>query len=91
MTAIEQALGFGFLEIDDFRHQKPLPLYAGLGQHGLHALIDQPLMRRVLVDNDDTVRSLGDDIGLVHLRPGRTERPVRCRGLGQFTSAMGVV
>ena len=36
-------------------------------------------MRRVLVDDDDAVSRLGDDVGLVQLRPRRAERTRRGR------------
>ena len=34
-------------------------------------------MRGVLVDDDDAVAGLGDDVGLVHLRPRRAEGVVQ--------------
>jgi len=36
----------------------------------------------VLVDDDDAVRRLRDDVGLVQLRPGGAERRLRRRGIG---------
>jgi hypothetical protein len=45
------------------------------------ALVDQPLMRRVLIDDDDSGLGLGDDVILVQLRRAapRGERVAGCR------------
>ena len=61
-------------QVDDLRDEQDLAGDAVLGERPLHALIDQPLMRRVLVDDDQPVLGLGDDVGLVDLRPRRAER-----------------
>ena len=45
-----------------------------MAERCLHALIDQSLMRRVLVDDNDRLRGLRDDVILVHLRPHGTKR-----------------
>lgn len=39
----------------------------------LHGALD-PLVGRVLIDNDDPVRRLGDAVGLVNLRPSDAQR-----------------
>ena len=40
-------------------------------------------MGGMLVDDDDPVLRLGDDIGLVQLRAGNAQRPVRRRSLSR--------
>ena len=42
----------------------------------LHALVDDALMRGVLVDDDQAVARLRHDVGLVHLRARGAERPL---------------
>ena len=37
-------------------------------------LVDQPLMRRMLVDDDERIPGLRDDVVLMHLRARRTQR-----------------
>ena len=52
----------------------------------LHALVDQPLVRGVLIDDHQPVAGLRDDVGVVHLRARGAERTVEHvgRGLGHF-------
>src|SRR6185503_14093014 len=53
---------------------------AAIGESALQALIDQALMRGVLIDDDERILGLGDDEGVVDLRPRgseRIERPLR--------------
>ena len=56
------------VELDDFRQQQCLASDAMPRQRRLHALIDQPLMRRMLIDDDQAVAGLRHDviIGLSH-------------------------
>ena len=61
------------IEIDDERGQKRLPLDSARLSLTLEPLIDDALMRRVLVDDDHAVLRLGDDVVLVHLRARRAE------------------
>ena len=70
---VEQRRGVG-IEVDDERRQQRLALDRALLALALELLIDDALMRRVLVDNDDAVPGLGDDVVLVHLRPRRAKR-----------------
>ena len=70
---VDQRRGVG-IEIDDQRRQQHLPLDPALLALKLEPLIDDALMRRVLVDDDDAVSGLGDDVVLVHLRPRRAKR-----------------
>ena len=62
------------VEIDHHRRQQRLPLDRAALALTLELLVDDALVRRVLVDDDDAVRGLGDDVILVHLRPRRAER-----------------
>ena len=71
------ALGLGGVELDDLGDQQRLARDAAGLHLGLHALVDQPLVRGVLVDDDDAVAGLGDDIGLVQLGAGGAEREGR--------------
>ena len=61
-------------QIDDVRDEQDLAGDAVGLEPALQPLIDQPLVRRVLVDDDQPVLGLRDDIGLVDLRPRRAER-----------------
>ncbi len=70
----DQRLRLRRIEFHDFRNEQRLPAHAAIGEHLLHALIHQPLVRGVLIDDDDAVFGLRDDIGLVNLRPRRAER-----------------
>ena len=54
------------------------------GERRLQPLIDDALMRGVLVDHDHAVAGLRDDVVLVHLRARRAERPVDQVGLRRF-------
>ena len=62
------------VEIDHERGEQRLPLDAAALALALQGLVDDPLVRGVLVDDDKAVRRLGDDIGAVKLRPRRAER-----------------
>ena len=66
-----------FVELDHFGQEQDLARDAGRGDRRFHALVNQPLMRRMLIDDDDAVIGLGDDIGLVQLRPRRAQRELR--------------
>ena len=84
--ARHQPLGVGGIELDDLGNQQDLPRDARLLERGLHALVDQPLMRGVLIDDHQPVAGLRDDVGVVHLRAGGAERTVEQigRGLGHL-------
>ena len=62
------------VEVDDERRQENLPLDVPTLALALKLLVDDALVSRVLVDDDDPVGRLGDDIAIVHLRPRRAER-----------------
>ena len=58
----------------------------------LQPLVDQALVRGVLVDDDEAVLGLRDDVGLVDLRPRRAERraiAVAASGSARRASAEG--
>ena len=80
-----QALDVGLVELDDLGDQQDLARDAGLVERGLHALVDEALVRGVLVDDDEAVARLRHDVGLVQLRARGAERPVEQigRGLGR--------
>ena len=63
-------------EVHDLRHQKRLAPHAIVRHLPLQPLIDQPLMRRVLIDDDKSIPRLRDDVILVKLRPRRAEGQV---------------
>ena len=65
------------VELDDLGQQQALARDAMRRQRLLHALVDEPLMRGVLVDQDDAGRGLGQDVGAVQLRPRGAERRLR--------------
>ena len=62
------------VEFDDGGDQQHLSRDAGLLALAFELLVDDALMRRVLVDDDETVLRLGDDVGFVQLRARRAER-----------------
>ncbi len=76
LRARGKALDVGLVEFDDLRDEQDLPRDAGFVERRLHAFIDEALVRRVLIDDDEAVARLRHDIGLVHLRARRAERPV---------------
>ena len=91
LGAREQALDVGLVELDDLGDQQDLARDAGLLQRRLQPLVDEALVRGVLVDDDDAVAGLRDDIGLVHLRARGAERPVEQVGrrLGDLDARVG--
>ena len=74
---------FRRVHIHHFGDQQRLAMDAAIGQRLLHALIDQPLMGGMLVDDDDAVSGLGHDIGFVQLRPGHAQRCIGHRLKGR--------
>ncbi len=72
--ALGQAGHVRRIEFDHLRKQQPLAGDARTGERGLDALVDQPLVGRVLIDDDDAVLGLGDDVGLVNLAARRAQR-----------------
>jgi hypothetical protein len=72
----DDALGLGGVQLDHLGQQQGLAGDAAGGHLALHALVDQALVGGVLVDDDHAVAGLGDDVGLVHLGPGRAQREV---------------
>ena len=70
------------IEVDDHGMEQDLALDPAPLPVALQGLVDDPLVGRVLVDEDEAVRRLGDDIGLVELGARRPERRRERRGLG---------
>ena len=64
----------GLSQLDDRRNEQRLPRDVVAGAGLLQALVHQPLMRGMLIDNDDTIAGLGNNIGIVDLRPRGAER-----------------
>ena len=88
-----EPLGALGVELDHFGDQQELPRQAAIGEGLFQALIDEPLMRRVLIDDDERVLGLGDDEGVVELRPRRAQRIVdgaRRRRRSHNVSALGL-
>ena len=72
----------GLVELDDLGDQQDLPRDAVTLQRGLHALIDDALVRGVLIDDHDAVARLRHDVSLVQLRARSAERAVDEIGRG---------
>ena len=69
-AARERRGGFGRTEIDRLGHQQPLRLHRA-GQHLLaNLLVENPLVQRVLVDDDHPLVALGDQVAIVDLDRG---------------------
>src|SRR5271166_5013541 len=62
------------IEVDHERGQQRLPLDPLPLALALELFIDDPLVRRMLVDDDEPIRGLGDDVVPMHLRPRGAER-----------------
>ena len=58
LGAVDQLLDGRLVQLDDFRDQQDLSLYAVLRQLRLQSLIDDALMRGMLVDEDETIARL---------------------------------
>ena len=88
-AAADQAGGIR-VELDHFGDQQRLPLDAAIGEAGFQPFIDQPLMRGVLVDDNDGMAGLGDDVGAVELGARGSERVGGECGRGRFGGRGGV-
>ena len=73
----EEKGGLVAIQLDDHRDQQPLAGDAAIGEHRLHALINEAFMRRVLIDDDDRVLGLGDDVSGMNLGARRAQRTAR--------------
>ena len=60
-----------FLQLDHFGDEQELARDAAIGEGPLQPLIDEALMGRVLVDDDEGIFGGGDDEGVVELGAGR--------------------
>lgn len=72
--------GLAGRHFDDRRDQQHLCFDAARGARAFEPFIDEPLMRRVLIDDDEAVAGLGKNIALVDLRLGRAERRIESVG-----------
>ena len=74
--ARHQPLDVGFVELDDVGDQQKLPRHAGLFDGGLEPLIDDALMRGVLIDDNKPIARLRDDVSVVNLCSRGAERMI---------------
>ena len=81
-----QHIGVIRIECDDGRNEQPLRRDATIRQHPLQALVDEPLVRRVLIDDDEAIARLCHDVILMHLRTHRAERAIQ-QGLRKIREA----
>ena len=77
-------------EFHHFGNEQKLARDTALGERVFQPLVDQPLMGRVLIDQDHGVRGLGEDVGLVQLRAGGAERAGFQFGIGREGCWSGV-
>ena len=80
---VDDALRRRLVQLDHGGDQQYLAGDAGLRQRRFHPLIDQPLMGRMLIDDDQAVGCLRDDVGFVQLRPRSPQ------GMSTIWSAIG--
>ena len=64
----QQTVHIGGVEFDHHGDQLQLPLDARFGALALQPLINNALVRGVLVDDDEAIAGLRDNIGVVNLR-----------------------
>ena len=79
--ARHKPLDVSFVELDDVGDQEKLPRHAGLRNCCLEPLIDDALVRGVLIDNDEPIARLRDDVSVVDLRTRRAERMIELIGV----------
>ena len=72
----DQSRHLALVHVDNHGDQQALPGNAAGFALAFQLFIDQPLMGGVLVHQDQAIARLGDDIGLMHLRPRGTERRI---------------
>ncbi len=72
--ALDERCRRGGVEVDDQRREQDLPDDARLGALAFQLLVDDPLMRGVLIDDDNAIAGLGDDVIHVQLRARGAER-----------------
>ena len=72
----------GLIELDDLGDEQDLSSDAVTLEGGLHALVDDTLVRGVLIDDHDAVARLRHDVSLMQLRARSAERSVDEIGRG---------
>ena len=73
-AALVQALRGGRVELDHLGQQQALAGDPARRERRLHALVDQPLVGGMLVDQHHAVAGLGEDVGVMQLRARRAQR-----------------
>src|ERR1700732_5328921 len=73
-ASVLDQFNIGLSQFDDRRNEQRLARDVLARAGFLQALIYKPLMRGVLVNNDDAIAGLGNNIGIVDLRPRGAER-----------------
>ena len=74
LRLLEELGAIGRVEVDDFGRQHDLPFDAARRSFALQPLVDEALMRGMLIDDDETVARLRDDVILMELGARRAER-----------------
>ena len=74
-----EPVAVGLVQLDDFGDQQRLPSDRAALPRGTHPFEHQPLVRGMLVDDDQAVLRLGDDIGRGDLPARDAERKARDR------------
>ena len=74
--ARNETLDIAFVEFDDFRNQQDLSRNTLLRHRRFQPLIDQPLMRGMLIDDDKTIAGLRHDVIVMHLRTRGAKRTI---------------
>src|SRR5579883_1483901 len=72
-----EPLDVGLVELDDFRNEQDLSRHAALRKRGFQLLVNDALVRGVLVDNDQAVARLRHDVSLMQLRACGAERMIK--------------
>jgi hypothetical protein len=75
----QQARHVALVHVDDGGDEKHLTLDACLFALPLQPLVDEALVRGMLIDDDDAIAGLGHDVGVVQLGPRRAERGIEIR------------
>ena len=80
----------GLVEFDDLREQKRLTRHGSAFPRRAHPLEHQPLVRGMLVDDDEAILGLCDDVGRRNLSPRHAERMIAMASSSASTDSPGV-